>query len=173
MPETDGAPKRALSETDGAPKRALRRAGSSRNNSVTRGILPQVLTPRALSLSPRVLQSRSPTRKPPKKYVLIEEKEREEGRLDGTGDNVQFGEGGPRSLVGSTAAGAAADKGRGILQDKGSDDPNRSKLTMTRVDGVSSTVGPTSSQRSRVSATRILVYRRLFSPLRTYVYTTE
>lgn len=137
-----------MPETDRAPKRALRRAGSSRNNSLTRGILPQ-----ALALTPRALQSRGSTRN---KYVLREEKEREEGRLDGTGDNVQSGEGEPRSPLESAAAGAAGDKGRGISQDKGGDDPNgRLRLRMTRVDGVSSTVGPTSSQRSRVSATRI------------------
>lgn len=151
-----------MPETDGAPKRAVRRAGSSRNNSLTRGILPQALSPRGLSISPRVLQSRGSTRN---KYVLREEKEREEGKLGGTGDNVQSGEGGLRSTTGSAAAGAAADKGRGISQDKGGDDPNgRLRLRMTRVDGVSSTVGPTSSQRSRVSATRIC--RRVFSPLR-------
>ena len=131
MPETDRA----------APKRALRRVGSSRNNSLTRGVLPQTLTPRALS--PK-LQSRASTRN---KYVLREEKEREEeeGRRDETSESIVQSAADRGVLVQSDSA---MFRSRGYLadKDKADDSQGRSRLRMTMVDGVNS------MGRSRVSA---------------------
>lgn len=118
-----------------APKRAVRRNGSERIHHFTTTLrLAHMLPGHQTKVSTR------------NKYLLWEERERGERRGDMAEEEMQC-EGKEQS---TPAASVATRRSSSTLDKSSSHD--RMRLRMTRVDGVNSTAGPTSSpKRGKVS----------------------
>lgn len=122
---------------DRAPKRALRHNEFERSSTLL-----------SLPLGLPGLQSKVSTRN---KYVLLEERDREQRRWQEIEDEGNVLGGGPRPQW-MPAANAAGRPGTASFSKLDSNDQTR--LRMARVDGFNSTVGPAAPGRSRVSDVR-------------------
>lgn len=115
------------SSKEGGPKRSLRRNGSSRI-----GQQQHLATGAAQKDQPPA--SRPSTRK--NKYVLLEERDRDERRVQKIEDRIRNEGRGPKWIIAAADAGGSGGASPPNAMKRG-----ESKLRMTRVDGFNSTQG--------------------------------